>query len=130
MISIRNASDAVIPVPTTDRNASIYFPQLTYADANSSDPIPAVEKSDTISTFKINADRTLSFVQLAPNGGSLPRSMVISPDGSMVAVGLQYANRTVVYERDTTSELLGSVLASMEMDGSGEGDVTSDVWGK
>lgn len=130
MISNRNASDAVIPVPITDRNASNYFPQLTYANANSSDSIPAVEESDSISTFKINADGTLSFVQLAPSGGSWPRSMAVSPDGSMVAVGLQYANRTVVYERDVGIGLLGSVLASVEMDGPGEGNVTSVVWGK
>ena len=130
MISNRNASDAVIPVPITDRNASTYVPQLTYANANSSDSIPAVEESDSISTFKINADGTLRFVQLAPSGGSWPRSMAVSPDGSMVAVGLQYANRTVIYERDVGSGLLGSLLASVEMDRPGEGNVTSVVWGK
>ena len=129
LISNRNASDTVVPVPVTSLNASTYFPQMTYAGVNGSDVVPHMEVSDSISTFRINDDGTLSFIQLAPSGGIWPRTMSVSPDGSMLAVGLQYTNRTVVYERDISSGLLGDLLASVEMSGPGEVNITAVVWG-
>ena len=76
MVSNRNDSSFVLPSPFNEdssNNATTYFPQFTYASVNSSDTIPAMEMSDSVSTFEIQADGTLSFVQLAPAGGLYPR---------------------------------------------------------
>ena len=129
LISNRNSSDFIVPVPLNNPNATTYFPQYSYASVNASLQIPQNESSDSISTFRINNDGTLSFLQLAPTGGSWPRSMSLSPDGALLAVGLQYANRTNVYERDVATGLLGNLAASVDMNGPGEGNVTSVVWG-
>ena len=76
MVSNRNDSSFVLPSPFNEAdvsNATTYFPQFTYASVNSSDTIPDMEMSDSVSTFEIQMDGTLRFVQLAPAGGLFPR---------------------------------------------------------
>ena len=53
--------------------------------------------------------------------------MSISPDGSLLAVGSQYSNRTVVYERDIATDILGDLVATADFTSSG--NVTCVVWG-
>ena len=83
--------------------------------------------SDAMATFKISpADGTVKFGARSPAGGSYPRQFSISPEGDLVAVGLQESGRVVVYRRCRETGRLGNrVLADFE----GLGEVTSVVWG-
>lgn len=62
--------------------------------------------TDTLSTFSINDDGTLSLVQLAPSGGWSPRQFSINKAGDMVAVGHQNNNTVVVWGRDVETGLI------------------------
>lgn len=73
--------------------------------------------SDTISTFALRPDGTLSFVQLAPAYGSYPRQFSTNAIGNLVGVGLQYSNEVVILSRDTTTGLIGPPVASIEIEG-------------
>ncbi|KAF2397325.1 putative isomerase YbhE [Trichodelitschia bisporula] len=80
--------------------------------------------SDSIATWKIGAKGALEFVQLAPVGGSYPRSFSITGDDKYVAVGLQKSGKVVVLERDTVTGKLGQQKASMD----GYGEVSCVTW--
>ncbi|RDW65168.1 3-carboxy-cis,cis-mucoante lactonizing enzyme [Coleophoma crateriformis] len=89
------------------------------------DPANATKiASDSLSTFKLNLDGTLDFVQLAPCGGSYPRQYSMNKYGDLVAVGLQYGNAVVILQRDTATGLIGSEVARHYV----EGQVNSAWW--
>lgn len=76
--------------------------------------------SDTLSTFKINHNGTLSLVQTAPSGGYLPRQFSLNGKGDKVAVGHQGNNTVVVWKRDIitgkiVSEAEGGKIASQTL---------------
>jgi 6-phosphogluconolactonase (cycloisomerase 2 family) len=133
LVSNRKTNDTIVPVPLNNASAVTFFPQYTDGGVNGTlmkaPELPQTEVSDSISVFRIDADATLTFQQHAPAGGLIPRSMSISPDGSMLALGLMGSNRVAVYERNINTGLLGPVLASVNMDGPGENMVSSVVWG-
>lgn len=82
------------------------------------------EISDSIVTYKLNRNGSLTFHQLWPAEGMFPRQFSINKAGDLVAVGLQRSSRVVILERDVCTGLLGAVAAHIEVDG----QVTCVVW--
>ncbi|KAF2229051.1 3-carboxy-cis,cis-mucoante lactonizing enzyme [Viridothelium virens] len=103
----------------SNRNDSAFSIQSPGADNSSS-----VELSDSLSTFQLNQDGTLTFRQLAPAGGSYPRQFSLNKVGDLVAVGLQYSGRVVIFKRDVESGLVGDSVGVVQ----GLGNVTCVVW--
>ena len=101
----------------------------TFFDITNPDPKNKTRvESDTLATFKLPGmgNGTVEFDELTPAGGSFPRQFSISPDGSLVAVGLQLSGRVALYSRCAETGRLGKdVVADFE----GLGQVTSIVWG-
>jgi 6-phosphogluconolactonase (cycloisomerase 2 family) len=70
--------------------------------------------SDTLSTFSINNDSTLSLVQLAPSGGYSPRHFALNKEGDQIAVGHQNNRTVVIWDRDLESgKILGGTPAAV-----------------
>ena len=91
----------------------------------SPDPKDATrELSDSLSTFKLNSDGSLTFHQLWPAGGSYPRQFSMNKYGDLVAVGLQYSSRVVILSRDVETGLIGDAVGDVQ----GLGNVTCVVW--
>lgn len=105
-------------VVISNRNNTSF--QLSNPDPSNSTTIP----SDSISTFRLNTDGTLTFIQLAPAGGSYPRQFSINAIGDLVAVGLQYSALVVIKARDVATGLIGETLAQTTV----AGNVTSVRW--
>jgi 6-phosphogluconolactonase (cycloisomerase 2 family) len=84
-----------------------------------SSPLYRTGPSDTLSTFKLHQDGTLSLVQTAPSGGYLPRQFSLNKKGDRVAVGHQGNNTVVVWKRDVES---GKIVS--EADGGKVGEQT------
>ena len=80
-------------------------------------PLLRKEDSDSISTFRINDDASLSLVQIAPSGGYLPRQFSLNRGGDMVAVGHQGSSTVVVWERDIESGKIGRKIAEKKLEG-------------
>ncbi|KAK5089651.1 hypothetical protein LTR70_006539 [Exophiala xenobiotica] len=74
-------------------------------------------QSDTISTFALNQDGSLNFVQLAPAYGSFPRQFSTNAVGNLLAVGLQQSSEVVILRRDITTGLIGQPIASISIEG-------------
>lgn len=80
-------------------------------------PLLHKEDSDSISTFRINDDASLSLVQVSPSGGYLPRQFSLNRAGDRVAVGHQGSSTVVVWERDVESGRIGGKLAERKLEG-------------
>lgn len=80
-------------------------------------PLFQKESSDSLSSFRINNDATLSLVQIAPCGGYLPRQFSLNKKGDKVAVGLQRNATVVIWERDVRSGRLGKMLGEVQLAG-------------
>ena len=105
----------------SNRNATFF--NITNPDPKNKTSVA----SDTMALFTLPGagNGTMAFDELTPAGGSFPRSFSVSPDGSLVAIGLQNSGRVVIYSRCAKSGRLGrEVLADFE----GLGQVTSIVW--
>ena len=73
--------------------------------------------SDSLATFALNYDGTLTYKQLWPAGGSFPRHFSMNLAGDLVAVGLQMSSRVVILSRNITTGLLGNAVAESDVDG-------------
>lgn len=85
--------------------------------------------SDTLSTWTINEDGTLSFLQNVPSGGWSPRQFSLNAAGDMIAVGHQNNKTVVIWKRDVES---GLILTEEQGGKVGEvlltGSVVSTIW--
>ncbi|KAK2615009.1 hypothetical protein N8I77_001788 [Diaporthe amygdali] len=85
--------------------------------------------SDTLTTWTINEDGTLTFLQSAPSGGWLPRQFSLNKAGDLLAVGHQTNNTVVVWKRDVET---GLIITEEEGGKVGEvvlsGPVVSTIW--
>jgi 6-phosphogluconolactonase (cycloisomerase 2 family) len=73
--------------------------------------------SDSLSTFAINADGSLTFLQRIAVGGSAPRHFVLNKKGNRVLVSVTANSTVVVFERDVKTGLLREeALASFRID--------------
>ncbi|WPH00863.1 putative isomerase YbhE [Acrodontium crateriforme] len=79
--------------------------------------LPNGKKSDSISTFQFQNDGKLSFVQLAPAGGSFPRHFSINKACDLIVIGLQNDNNVVVMQRAIDTGLIGNTVASLGVSG-------------
>jgi 6-phosphogluconolactonase (cycloisomerase 2 family) len=118
-VGTRAAEISVSPdnqfVVASNRNATIF------KVPNGDSEIP----SDSLVTFKPSADGKLTFVQLAPSGGSFPRHFKFNKDGSLVAVTNQNSQNVHIWARDVKTGKLGEKLAAaLNL----PGNVTSVVW--
>ncbi|KAF3052621.1 hypothetical protein E8E11_010697 [Didymella keratinophila] len=82
-------------------------------------PLYQKEESDSLSTFMINENGTLSLVQIAPSGGHLPRQFSLNKKGDKVAVGHQVNGTVVILDRDIGSGKIGEKLAEVKISGPG-----------
>ncbi|PYI00880.1 putative isomerase YbhE [Aspergillus sclerotiicarbonarius CBS 121057] len=84
---------------------------------------PPDGQSDSISTFRIRQDLAgkLDFVQSAPAGGYMPRTMNLNSAGNLAVVGIQEGNRVTVLERDLGSGLFKEQVAEVYVEG--------EIWG-
>lgn len=85
--------------------------------------------SDTLATWAINDDGTLTHVQNAPSGGYMPRQFAVNKAGDMLAVGHQVNSTVLLWKRDVAS---GKIVTEAEGGKLGEilltGEVVSTVW--
>ena len=85
-------------------------------------PSTQTELSDSISTFSVEADGRLVFLERAPVGGKTPRHFSLDPrqDGGYVAVATQTTGRVTIYIRNRHSGKLATVpVASIDLTASG-----------
>lgn len=85
--------------------------------------------SDTLTTWTINEDGTLTFLQNAPSGGWLPRQFSLNEAGDLLAVGHQNNNTVVIWKRDLET---GRIVTEEEGGKVGKavvsGPVVSTIW--
>jgi 6-phosphogluconolactonase (cycloisomerase 2 family) len=89
------------------------------------------EFSDSLATYAIGINGTLTFKQLWPAGGLFPRQFSMNNAGNMVAVGLQTSCRVVVLARDVDSGLLGKPVSYIPLGTCADGNLagpTRIVW--
>jgi len=79
--------------------------------------------SDSLQTWGINADGTLTFLQMAPAGGFFPRQFSVNAEGTLAAVGMQYSASVVIVQRKSDGTF-GNFVAQVDI----PGEITSVVW--
>ena len=72
--------------------------------------------SDSLATYSINADGSLSFMQLVPVGGIAPRHFTLNQAGDKVLVAVQESSKITVLERDPQTGMVGGILSSLDFD--------------
>ena len=95
----------------SNRNSTLF--SLPNPDASNSTQIPA----DSLTTFELQNDGSLVFVQLWPCGGLYPRQFSINPSGTLLAVGNQLSANVALLSRDPATGLIGEPLARIPLDG-------------
>jgi 6-phosphogluconolactonase (cycloisomerase 2 family) len=94
-----------------NRNSTLF--SLPNPDSSNSTLIPA----DTLTTFALQHDGSLVFVQAWPTGGLYPRQFSINPSGTLVAVGNQLSANVALLSRDPATGLIGEPLTRIGVDG-------------
>ncbi|KAF3400918.1 putative 6-phosphogluconolactonase [Talaromyces pinophilus] len=85
--------------------------------------------NDTIAFLDESSSATgLTPKNLTSSFGAYPRTLVISEDGCLVAVGNQKSSSVAIVERDAETGELGALLGSLEV-GSVEAGLSSVIWG-
>ncbi|KAM3074609.1 hypothetical protein ACMFMG_008039 [Clarireedia jacksonii] len=89
--------------------------------------------SDTLQTWTITPNGTLSFTQLFPSGGDFPRQFSLNKAGTLAAVGLQRSGRVVIISRDVKTGLFEKQVAEIDIgkyigEYSNNGQVTSVIF--
>lgn len=75
-----------------------------------------------------DASGKLTAKNLTSSFGSYPRTLVISEDGSLVAVGNQKSSSVAIVARDRETGELGALLGSLEF-GNVSAGLSSVIWG-
>ncbi|QIW98684.1 hypothetical protein AMS68_004202 [Peltaster fructicola] len=102
----------------SNRNSTLF--SLPNRDPKNSTTIP----SDSLTTFSLQRDGSLVFVQAWPSGGLYPRQFTLDSTGSLVAVGNQLSGNVVILSRDVGTGLIGEPVAVTAI----EGNVTCVVF--
>ncbi|KAF1841428.1 3-carboxymuconate cyclase, partial [Cucurbitaria berberidis CBS 394.84] len=90
----------------SNRNGSMF--DAPNPDPNNSTTLP----SDSLATFRLSVAGKLTFVQLAPTGGSFPRHFSMNNDGSLIAVANQNTFNVNVYSRNVETGIIDDLVAS------------------
>jgi 6-phosphogluconolactonase (cycloisomerase 2 family) len=90
--------------------------------------------NDSMATLEISQGSGLpEFKNLSSSYGTVPRTYVLSPDGSMVAIGDQASSNVAVVARDVETGELGALLGSVQVGSQGQpgqsNGLSSVVWG-
>ncbi|KAJ4374246.1 hypothetical protein N0V83_002987 [Neocucurbitaria cava] len=104
----------------SNRNASIF--EAPNPEPNNCTALP----SDSLATFKLSPTGKLSFVQLAPSGGTFPRHFSMNHNGSLIAVANQNSLNVNIYSRDVETGKIGDLVASAS--NLGPGGLTYVQW--
>lgn len=83
---------------------------------------------DSVAFLDGSSATGLTARNLTSSFGSYPRTLVISDDGSLVAVGNQDSSSVAIVERDTETGELGALLGSVEV-GDVSAGLSSVIWG-
>jgi 6-phosphogluconolactonase (cycloisomerase 2 family) len=83
--------------------------------------------NDTVAFLDGSSSR-LTAKNLTSSFGSYPRTLVISEDGCLVAVGNQKSSSVAIVERDVETGELGALLGSFEV-GNVSAGLSSVIWG-
>jgi len=95
----------------SNRNSTLF--SLPNPDTTNSTQIP----SDALTTFELQQDGSLIFVQAWPSGGLYPRQFSINPSGTLLAVGNQLSANVALLSRNPATGLIGEPLAKIPVDG-------------
>ncbi|KAK5047602.1 hypothetical protein LTR84_006699 [Exophiala bonariae] len=95
----------------SNRNSTLF--SLPNPDASNNTQIP----SDTFTTFELQLDGRLVFVQAWPSGGLYPRQFSINPSGTLIAVGNQLSANVALLSRNPATGLIGEPLARIPVKG-------------
>ena len=95
----------------SNRNSTLF--SLPNPDTSNSTQIP----SDSLTTFELQHDGSLVFVQIWPAGGLYPRQFSINPSGTLLAVGNQLSANVALLPRDPATGMIGEPLARIPVDG-------------
>lgn len=123
--------DEIVPSPSGTLPAS--FLAEIRIPRNSADVYVSVRgdqsfaPNDTVA-FLDGSSSGLTPKNLTSSFGSYPRTLVISDDGALVAVGNQKSSSVAIVERDAETGELGALLGSLEV-GSVEAGLSSVIWG-
>lgn len=79
------------------------------------------ETGDSLSTYKIETDGSLTFVQRAAVGGKSPRHFAVNRAGDKVLVSLTASSSITVLSRDVDSGMIGEPLATLAINTTVEG---------
>lgn len=83
--------------------------------------------NDTVSFLRGSA-KGLTAKNLTSSFGAYPRTLVISDDGSMVAVGNQKSSSVAIIARDSKTGELGALLGNLAV-GDASAGLSSVIWG-
>lgn len=78
--------------------------------------------NDSIASFSLDSNGTMTFQQITSSGGTYPRTFSINSAGDLVVIGDQTTANVVVVERDPTTGLLGTQLASLRIGSAGHAE--------
>ncbi|KAL8749532.1 MAG: hypothetical protein Q9199_007630 [Rusavskia elegans] len=129
-ITITNLRTGAAQLIVSNRNAT-FFKDVKNPDPKNQTAIV----SDSLATFTLpskntyanaNATELITPQALTPAGGLFPRSFAVSPNGDMIAVGLQGSGRVAVFHHCMDTGAIGKEpVVAVE----GLGEVSSVVWG-
>lgn len=89
-------------------------------------------EQDSLATFKIGSNGTLTFVELANSYGYYPRSFSINNAGTYVAIAGQTTANVAIVARDTATGKLGKLVANLVIPPrgtyGGEDGLSSIIW--
>ncbi len=75
------------------------------------------EDNDSLTAFSVDeATGKLTFVQMIPSGGKIPRHFAIDPSGKWIVVAHQKSNSLVVFARDPGTGMLSATGRSYAID--------------
>lgn len=87
--------------------------------------------SDSLVTYRVNADGSLNFVQSVALGGLFPRSFSVTTAGDKIAVAAQTDSRLIILKRDPATGMIGSIIATHDFDTKVDGTaagISSVIW--
>jgi 6-phosphogluconolactonase (cycloisomerase 2 family) len=105
-----------------NRNGTIFT--AANPDPNNSTQVP----SDSLVTFKPQANGKLAFVQLAKSGGVYPRHFSMNGNGTLIAVANQQSKNVDVYARNLETGMIEDSKAVARAAGLGPGDLMYVGW--
>jgi len=71
--------------------------------------------NDSMATFSLGTDGTMTFVDIISSGGTYPRTFDIKKTGDFIAIGDQTTANVVVVKRDPVTGRLGPQVASLRV---------------